>query len=118
MLNHGFAYELLLESVHQENLIVNELLEKLRIIHNQGFIPSITSGDPGVGDTLENGERHDGRAPDYDDWTLNCDILFWHKPLGCALELSSMGIRVDQDALLRQLDRICRTVRLLGVYTK
>ena len=42
--------------------------------------------------------------PDYDDWTLNCDILFWHKPLGCALELSSMGIRVDADALRRQLD--------------
>ena len=47
---------------------------------------------------------HDGRAPDYDDWTLNCDILFWHKPLDCALELSSMGIRVDADALRRQLD--------------
>ena len=44
-----------------------------------------------------------GRAPDYDDWGLNCDILFWHKPLGCALELSSMGIRVDADALRRQL---------------
>ncbi len=42
--------------------------------------------------------------PDYDDWALNCDILFWHKPLGCALELSSMGIRVDADALRRQLE--------------
>ena len=49
------------------------------------------------------GKPHDGRAPDYDDWALNCDILFWHKPLGCALELSSMGIRVDADALRRQL---------------
>lgn len=57
-----------------------------------------------IGGTLKSGIRHDGRAPDYDDWTLNCDILFWHKPLGCALELSSMGIRVDRDALLRQLD--------------
>ena len=57
-----------------------------------------------IGKKLRSGKPHDGRAPDYDDWTLNCDILFWHKPLGCALELSSMGIRVDRDALLRQLD--------------
>lgn len=47
---------------------------------------------------LKSGQPHDGRAPDYDDWTLNCDILFWHKPLDCALELSGMGIRVDADA--------------------
>ena len=45
-----------------------------------------------IGGKLASGRAHDGRAPDYDDWTLNCDILFWHKPLGCALELSSMGI--------------------------
>ena len=57
-----------------------------------------------IGGKLKSGEKHDGRAPDYDDWTLNCDILFWHRPLGCALELSSMGIRVDADALRRQLD--------------
>ena len=57
-----------------------------------------------IGAPLKSGQPHDGRAPDYDDWALNCDILFWHKPLGCALELSSMGIRVDRDALLRQLD--------------
>ena len=57
-----------------------------------------------IGGQLKSGIRHDGRAPDYDDWTLNCDILFWHKPLGCALELSSMGIRVDADALRRQLE--------------
>ena len=57
-----------------------------------------------IGGKLKSGKPHDGRAPDYDDWTLNCDILFWHKPLGCALELSSMGIRVDADALRRQLD--------------
>ena len=56
-----------------------------------------------IGGQLKSGIRHDGRAPDYDDWTLNCDILFWHKPLDCALELSSMGIRVDADALRRQL---------------
>jgi len=57
-----------------------------------------------IGGRLKSGQPHDGRAPDYDDWTLNCDILFWHKPLDCALELSSMGIRVDADALRRQLD--------------
>ena len=56
-----------------------------------------------IGDKLKSGEKHDGRAPDYDDWTLNCDILFWHKTLECALELSSMGIRVDADAMRRQL---------------
>ena len=57
-----------------------------------------------IGGRLKSGQPHDGRAPDSDDWTLNCDILFWHKPLDCALELSSMGIRVDADALRRQLD--------------
>ena len=57
-----------------------------------------------IGGKLKSGKPHDGRAPDYDDWALNCDILFWHKPLGCALELSSMGIRVDADALRRQLE--------------
>ena len=56
-----------------------------------------------IGDLLKSGERHDGRAPDYDDWQLNGDLLFWHEPLQCALEVSSMGIRVDKEALQRQL---------------
>lgn len=56
-----------------------------------------------IGDKLSNGEKHDGRAPDYDDWQLNGDILFWYEPLGLALEISSMGIRVDAEALLYQL---------------
>ena len=56
-----------------------------------------------IGDVLKSGKRHDGRAPDYDDWTLNGDILFWHEPLNCALEISSMGIRVDEVSLDRQL---------------
>ena len=65
-----------------------------------------------IGGQLKSGIRHDGRAPDYDDWTLNCDILFWHKALGCALELSSMGIRVDPAAMTRQLEASgCRSVR-------
>ena len=56
-----------------------------------------------VGKTLSNGERHDGRAPDYDDWELNGDILVYYPVLDIALELSSMGIRVDEDALDHQL---------------
>lgn len=56
-----------------------------------------------IGDTLSHGERHDGRAPDYDDWSLNGDIIFWNPILESAFELSSMGIRVDEDALASQL---------------
>jgi len=56
-----------------------------------------------IGGKLRSGIRHDGRAPDYDDWTLNGDILVWDELLGIALELSSMGIRVDSSALDRQL---------------
>ena len=57
----------------------------------------------GIGGALRSGKPHDGRAPDYDDWTLNGDILFWDDVLGCAMEISSMGIRVDPEALDRQL---------------
>ncbi len=58
-----------------------------------------------IGDKLKNGKPHDGRAPDYDDWQLNGDILFWFDVLDCALEISSMGIRVDETALLEQLQK-------------
>lgn len=58
-----------------------------------------------IGDKLESGEPHDGRAPDYDDWALNADILVYYPVLDIALELSSMGIRVDKAALLSQLDK-------------
>jgi aspartate--ammonia ligase len=66
----------------------------------------------GIGGKLSDGKKHDGRAPDYDDWSteaenglkgLNGDILVWYPVLGHSIELSSMGIRVDKDALLRQL---------------
>lgn len=66
----------------------------------------------GIGGRLSNGEKHDGRAADYDDWSttgenglpgLNGDILIWYPVLGRAIELSSMGIRVDKESLLRQL---------------
>ena len=67
----------------------------------------------GIGAPLADGKPHDGRAPDYDDWTtptsdghkgLNGDILIWYPPLQRAVELSSMGIRVDREAMLRQLE--------------
>ena len=56
-----------------------------------------------IGKVLASGERHDGRAPDYDDWELNGDIIVYYPVLDMALELSSMGIRVDEDALRSQL---------------
>ncbi|BDR59659.1 aspartate--ammonia ligase [Xylocopilactobacillus apicola] len=56
-----------------------------------------------IGGALKSGQRHDGRAPDYDDWELNGDIIFWYEPLERAIEVSSMGIRVDSAALSRQL---------------
>lgn len=56
-----------------------------------------------IGGKLKSGEKHDGRAPDYDDWELNGDIILWNEILGIAFELSSMGIRVDEEAMERQL---------------
>jgi aspartate--ammonia ligase len=77
----------------------------------------------GIGAPLSDGRPHDLRAPDYDDWTttvegqqgLNGDILVWYPVLGCAMELSSMGIRVDQEALRRQL-RLCGEERRQSLY--
>ena len=57
-----------------------------------------------IGGALKSGERHDGRAPDYDDWELNGDILVYYPVLDMSLELSSMGIRVDEDRLAYQLE--------------
>ena len=65
-------------------------------VHKTAFIMQI-------GGKLKSGKPHDGRAPDYDDWTLNGDIFFWHDTLDCAVEISSMGIRVDKAALDKQL---------------
>lgn len=65
-----------------------------------------------IGDKLSNGEKHDGRAPDYDDWQLNGDILFWYEPLQCALEISSMGIRVDENSLVEQIRKEGKEERL------
>ena len=67
-----------------------------------------------IGGKLKNGEPHDGRAPDYDDWALNGDILFYNEVLGHAFEISSMGIRVDEESLARQLtERGCEDRRTL-----
>jgi aspartate--ammonia ligase len=57
-----------------------------------------------IGGLLKSGQKHDGRAPDYDDWEMNGDILTWNSVLGCAFEISSMGIRVDAESLHRQLE--------------
>jgi len=58
-----------------------------------------------IGGVLKSGGKHDGRAPDYDDWTLNGDIMFWNDTLRCAFEISSMGIRVDEKSLDAQLTK-------------
>ncbi len=69
-----------------------------------------------IGDLLSNGESHDGRAPDYDDWSLNGDLLFWFEPLQCALEISSMGIRVDEKSLIEQCEKSNSNSRLAYPY--
>ena len=72
-----------------------------------------------IGGKLKSGKPHDGRAPDYDDWALNGDILFYNSVLGHALELSSMGIRVDEESLDRQLtERGCNDRRTLTFHRR
>ena len=69
-----------------------------------------------IGGALSNGQPHDGRAPDYDDWALNGDIFFWDDVLGEAVEISSMGIRVDAESLKRQLEISGHLDRLKNEY--
>lgn len=71
-----------------------------------------------IGDKLSNGLKHDERAADYDDWKLNCDILLWNDVLESALEISSMGIRVDADALVYQLQQKNETEKLMYQFHK
>ena len=85
----------------RENLITKE--------HGTVFIM-------GIGARLRSGHRHDGRAPDYDDWSLNGDILVWDKELDAALEISSMGIRVDAESLKSQLEIANATDRMSFPY--
>jgi len=71
-----------------------------------------------IGGKLNSGKPHDGRAPDYDDWQLNGDILFYNEVLGHAFEISSMGIRVDEESLDRQLtERGCDDRRALPFHS-
>mgnify|MGYP000142197419 CR=1 FL=1 len=106
------------------------LPEEIHFVHSEDLLEMYPDKDPkerenlvckkygavfiiGIGGKLADGKPHDGRAPDYDDWTtetgnghkgLNGDILIWYPTLDRAVELSSMGIRVDKEALLRQLE--------------
>ncbi len=65
-----------------------------------------------IGGKLRSGKKHDGRAPDYDDWQLNGDLIFWDEVLNTSLEISSMGIRVDEKSLVMQLDQCGNSDRL------
>lgn len=69
-----------------------------------------------IGWDLSCGKPHDLRAPDYDDWSLDGDLLFYHEVLDTALELSSMGIRVDKDSLIKQIEKSGKTERLEYAY--
>ncbi len=71
-----------------------------------------------IGAPLSNGKPHDGRAPDYDDWSLNGDVLFYDEVLDDSIEVSSMGIRVDSQSLLNQLEAAGATDRLSNQYHK
>jgi aspartate--ammonia ligase len=121
------ATERLMHALHP--VLMARLPEEIHFIHSEqleGMFPDLSRREReneicrrhgavfliGIGADLADGLPHDGRAPDYDDWStqtaqkfsgLNGDILVWDSILGCALELSSMGIRVDKEALTRQL---------------
>ncbi|MEG0358175.1 Aspartate--ammonia ligase [bioreactor metagenome] len=71
-----------------------------------------------IGEKLKSGNPHDGRAPDYDDWNLNGDIFFWHETLQCGLEISSMGIRVDEESIQSQCEKANCIERLSLPYHK
>ncbi len=71
-----------------------------------------------IGDKLSDGEPHDGRAADYDDWQLNGDIVVWYDVLNIAFEISSMGIRVDKDSLVKQLKQKHEEYKLDLPYAK
>lgn len=106
LFKHNFAYDLLLESVHQENLIAMELLEKIRTIHNYGFIPSITPGDPGVGDTLEHMlgiSRNNSQAPDYKGIELKASRLTRHGKKKATTRITLFTKVPDEGLTYRQI---------------
>jgi aspartate--ammonia ligase len=105
---------------HEHPEIKPMLPEQIHFVHSEELLvryPQLTAQERedmivrelkavfiiGIGGQLPDGTKHDGRAPDYDDWTLNGDIFVWNPVLECAFELSSMGIRVDKAMLLHQL---------------
>ncbi len=71
-----------------------------------------------IGDVLSDGQPHDLRAPDYDDWALDGDLMFYHEVLDMALEISSMGIRVDKDSLVKQIEKSGKQERMKYAYHK
>lgn len=71
-----------------------------------------------IGDALSDGQPHDLRAPDYDDWALDGDLMFYHEVLDMALEISSMGIRVDKDSLVKQIEKSGKQERMKYAYHK
>ena len=71
-----------------------------------------------IGDKLSDGQPHDLRAPDYDDWSLDGDLMFYHEVLDMAFEISSMGIRVDKKSMLEQLEKAQKQERLQLEYHK
>ena len=93
------------------NLTSKERENEITKLHKAVFIYQI-------GWPLDNGMPHDGRASDYDDWNLNGDILVWFDTLGIALELSSMGIRVDNDSLVKQVKHKKEESKLTNLYSK
>ena len=93
------------------NLTGKERENEITKLHKAVFIYQI-------GWPLDNGMPHDGRASDYDDWNLNGDILVWFDTLGIALELSSMGIRVDNDSLIKQVNHKKEVSKLNTPYCK
>jgi aspartate--ammonia ligase len=93
------------------NLTGKERENKITELHKAVFLMQI-------GLPLSNGKSHDGRAADYDDWRLNGDLLVWHEPLEMALELSSMGIRVDEVTLVKQLKAKGELYKLENDYCK
>ena len=90
---------LVIKSIDRLGRNYEEILEQWRIITKEKGVVFIMQ----IGDLLKSGIKHDGRAPDYDDWNLNGDLLFWNETLRHAFEVSSMGIRVDSESLAYQL---------------
>lgn len=115
--------------------LINKLPEKIHFISTQELeneYPTLNSKEREnevckkygsifihqIGWPLKSGKPHDGRAPDYDDWHLNGDILVWSEQLGTSIELSSMGIRVDKESLIKQVEYKNNLEKLENDYAK